>query len=1333
MNSGLPTRIGMPKERYPMPNLLVVQRESFGDFLQENVSPEKRKNRGLQAVFREIFPVEDLKGEYRVEFVSYRVGEPRFTPEECKRKNLTYAVPLWVTLRVVRLENGEVVDQNEQEVYFADFPYMTPWGTFIVNGVERVIVSQIHRSPGVYFEVETRTATSWRALLVPYRGPWVETYIDGSKQMVIVVSKRRKIPVTRFVRVLGYKTHREVLHVLYPPEEKSLEELESSEGSWLLAEELVDEDTGEVAFTLLEEVSPEVLEWARNHGKTRFLVYDAFNPRVEVLVNTFRHDRIKEYDHAVTNIYRTLRYTPPNSVSEGEAYIRDFFFNPRRFFLDTVGRFKLNSRLRHEELGLEVPPEDQESLHINDFIAIFRRVFELYMGNEREDDVDDLSNRRVRRVGELLSEQFLLALQRVVPYIRERIMMEKESARVVPRKLINPRQITAIILSFFTTERLSQFLDQTNPLAELTHKRRISALGRGGLTRQTAGFEVRDVHPSHYGRVCPIETPEGQNIGLILSLTTYADIDSLGFITTPLIKVSRGRLKKDKNGNYEIHRLTPYEEAQYKIAAADTPVDPETGKILAEEVWVRHAGGYMLAKPQEVDFIDVSPRQILSPATSLIPFLEHDDANRALMGSNMQRQAIPLIAPEPPLVGTGMEGKVARDSGAVIRARRAGVVRAVDARRIVVEAEESDPTALEGTVDVYELVNFKRSNQDTLIHHRPIVRPGQRVEAGQVLADASGTYMGELAHGRNLRVAFLPWYGYNFEDAIVLSERVVREDLLTSIHILELEVQVRETKLGPEEVTRDLPYVSEEMVRNLDEYGIIRIGAEVKPDDILVGKVTPKGERELTPEERLILSIFQEKAKDVRDTSLRVPPDVHGVVADVVVLSRRKDDPLTHKLMQEKKLQVEEEFRESLSMVLRTFREHARRILVGKRLAQDWVDVYGRTLLKKGEVITEKFLEERPFFKPMSSTVEVPFSADLLEDREIGELFERVMERTRKELERLTGRYEEEIGRIERGDNLPPGVLQIIKVYIAQKRKIQVGDKLAGRHGNKGVVSIIAPVEDMPFMDDGTPVDVVVNPLGVPSRMNVGQILETVLGRVAVEGRKKLREMLDRGAPVEGIRALLRVLYEDPRHPEYLEALNSMSDEEVLNHARKLAEEGVYYAAPAFESLSIEDIQRKLEGLGLDPSGKVRLRDGRSGDYFDAPVTVGHMYIMKLVHMVEDKIHARSTGPYSLITQQPVGGKSRFGGQRFGEMEVWALEAHGAAYTLQEMLTVKSDDIEGRKELYRSLIKGQEPPEPKIPESFNVLVKHLQGLGLSVEILTQDEENKTQEKGGSPE
>ncbi len=1326
MNHLEPIRIGVPAEKYPMPNLLIVQRESFEQFLQENVPPNKRENRGLEALFREIFPIEDMHGEYRVEYVRYRVGQPRFTPEECKRKNLTYSVPIWVTLRVLHLdENRQVQEMVEQEVYFADLPYMTEGGTFVINGVERVIVSQIHRSPGVYLETEARGATSWRALLVPYRGPWVEIYIDGSKQMAVVVSKRRKIPITRFLRALGFKTHEEVIQTLLPPEEKKVSDLEP--GHWILAESLFDEETGVEVYQLLTEVDEDVIRWLKEHRRKTVRVLDLQDPRTEVVVNTFRHDRLKDYESALANIYRTLRYTPPKSQAEAVQYIEEFFFSRSRFFLDSVGRFKLNQRLRHEELGLEQPPADHVVLTRQDLIAIFRRVLELYVGKESEDDVDDLSNRRIRRAGELIAEQFLMALQRMVPTIKERILLEKESG-VTPKKLVNPRQITGIILSFFTTERLSQFLDQTNPLAELTHKRRISALGRGGLTRTTAGFEVRDVHPSQYGRLCPIETPEGQNIGLIASLTTYASVDPLGFITTPLIKVKNGRLQKEKDGRWKVVRLTPYGESRYMIAAADTPFDPETGKITAKEVWVRHAGGYKLANPKDIDYIDVSPRQVVSPSAALIPFLEHDDANRALMGSNMQRQAVPLLNPEPPLVGTGLEAKVARDSGSVVVARRAGVVREADARRIVVEATEDTGHPLSEPIDVYELINFQRSNQNTLIHQRPLVKPGDRVARGQVLADASATHRGELAHGRNLLVAFLPWYGTNFEDAIAISERVLREDLLTSVHVLELEVQVRETKLGPEEVTRDLPYVSEDALRNLDEYGIVRIGAEVKPDDILVGKVTPKGERELTPEERLILSIFQEKAKDVRDTSLRVPTDVHGVVADVVVLSRRKDDPLSHRLAEEKKRRAEQEFRHQTAVLLETLREAARTYLVGKKLVKDWTDIYGRTVLRKGDRITEEFLEDHPFFKPMSYQVELPFQADLIRDRKAGEAFEALLERTKSHMERLYHRYEDELNRIERGDNLPVGVLQLIKIYIAQKRKIQVGDKLAGRHGNKGVVSVIAPVEDMPFMEDGTPVDVVLNPLGVPSRMNVGQILETVLGRVAHETREALRRLLDQGAPIEGIRAVLELAYENARHPEQKRWVEQLSDEEVLHLARRLVEEGVRFACPAFESLTIEDIKKKLEGLGLDPSGKVRLRDGKTGEYFEAPATVGYMYIMKLVHMVEDKIHARATGPYSLITQQPVGGKARFGGQRFGEMEVWALEGHGASYTLQEMLTIKSDDIHGRNDLYRALIKGEEPPEPRIPASFNVLVQELRGLGLDVEILTK---KKTQKGGDS--
>jgi len=1241
-------RVGEKPEPYEMPNLLMLQLQSFAQLLEEKVPPEKRTKKSIHGVFQEIFPITDIHNKYSLEYVEYRIDPPKRTPEECKEKSLTYSAALWAKLSLKKKneETGQFEEAITQEAYICDIPYMTERGTFVINGVERVIVNQLHRSPGVYLETEAKGAAAYKALLVPYRGPWVEITIDGSKNIGITVSKRRKIPVTRFFRAIGHSRTEDIFRLLVDTRKVKVKDLKGDE-PYLIIHDIVNKETGVVLKegpVKLEDIG---LQTLKDLKISEIEVANLDDPAVDVIYATYRQDRIKGEEGAIGNVYRTLRYTPPpEDKEEARKYIRDFFFSPQKFYMGEVGRFKLNLRL-----GLKTPLE-VENLEPEDMVSVVKALLRLYKGEEQEDDVDDLSNRRVRSVGELLYEQFRIAFARLSKLIKERMVLS-DDASLTPRKLVNPRLVTASLLSYFTTERLSQFLDQTNPLSELTHKRRLSALGKGGLTRETAGFEVRDVHPSHYGRLCPIETPEGQNIGLITSLTTYAKIDRFGFLMTPLRKV------KNSYVTDEIQELTPHEEANYKIAPADTPVDPKTGKILGDTVWVRYKGAYPLVKPEEVDFIDVSPRQLVSPSASLIPFLEHDDANRALMGSNMQRQAVPLLEPEPPIVGTGMEKKIARDSGSVVLARTNGEVVYVDSKKIVLKVpKRGRKSLLEEKTEVYELTKFGRSNQNTLINQRPLVRVGDKVKAGHVMADASATKNGELALGKNLLVAFIPWYGYNFEDAIVVSENLLKKDTFTSIHILEYEVEVRETKLGPEEITRDLPNVSEEELKNLDDNGIVRIGAEVKPGDILVGKVTPKGERELTPEERLIYAIFSEKAKDVRDTSKRVPPGVTGVVVDVVVLSRRKDDPLSIKVTREKKLEAERRAEAAKKQVREKLKQKIKELLVGEKLKKSLRTREGRILKRQGEKIDSELFEK---FHP----VKINFEEDIIENTEKLELVRGLL-REAQELERkIIDRMNMEMEQIERGDELPPGVLQLVKVYVAQKRKLQVGDKLSGRHGNKGVVAKIAPQEDMPFLDDGTPVDVVLNPLGVPSRMNVGQILETILGWA---GKEK----------------------------------------------------GVYYACPVFEGFSPEQISKELKSAGLPEDGKVRIRDGKSGEYLDFPVTVGYMYMMKLVHMVEDKVHARAIGPYSLITQQPVGGKAHFGGQRFGEMEVWALEAYGAAYTLQEMLTYKSDDIKGRNELYAAIIKGKEPPEPGIPASFDVLLKHLRGLGLDVELETEE-------------
>lgn len=1310
-------RLGYKGESYPIPNLLVVQKESFEEFLQADVPPEKRKDEGLQSVFNELFPIEDIHGRYKLQFVRYRVGEPRQSIEEAKRKNLTYSLPVWATLVLEKYDPSKSKEipeeQVEQEVYLCDMMAMTPNGTFIINGTERVIVNQLHRSPGVYFEKSRRgEAFGYSALLVPYRGPWIYFTIDGQKVLGVTISKRRRIPITRLVRALSgmnvsdlivtvyshwplnvdkleptnqYRLSTDIKdskdnvilkegHVLTKDEidllkkndthevyvslieTKSLSKLQPEQ--YYLAKDVVDKKTGEVLLPAPRLLDEEAIKLLKEEKVRKVSVIHADAPGLDVLLATQKLDRIKEEESAIGNLYRTLRYTPPKSLDEAKEYIRNFFFSKARFYLARVGRFKLNSRL-HQGI-----PEDVVTLIPDDIIAIVRRLLKLYVGDEQEDDVDDLANRRVRRVGELLTEHFRVAIQRLTRVIRERMLLERD-AQLTPRKLINPRLVTASMLAFFTGERLSQFLDQTNPLAELTHKRRLSALGKGGLTRETASFEVRDVHPSHYGRLCPIETPEGQNIGLITSLTTYAQIDNMGFIRTPLRVVKRGKVT-----NKIIH-MPPYEEYKYKIAPADAPVDPKTGKFIGENVWVRYKGGYPLVSVKEVDFMDVSPRQILSLSASLIPFIEHDDANRALMGSNMQRQAVPLLKPEPPIVGTGIEAKIARDSGAVVIAKRSGTVVEVDANHITIRVDESDDIQGQSRIDTYILKKFVRSNQGTCMNQRPIVKPGDHVKAGDVIADGPSTCMGELSLGKNLLVAFLPYYGYNFEDAIVVSERVVKDDVFTSIHISEYEIEVRETKLGPEEVTRDLPNVPENKLKNLDEFGIVRVGSYVKTDDILVGKISPKGERELLPEEKLIYAIFSEKAKDVKDTSKRVPPGVEGVVVDVIILSRKpktgEHDPLFNKVVRERKERLEKETITAVRLVKEGLQQRLSNILDGQKAQQDIV-FEGEIIVPKGNKFTKGHIEQIDFLR-----IELP--EGFLSDGNIESQVRESIKNARESLKLIEERRKEEDEAIERGDNLPPGVLKLIKVYVAQKRKLQIGDKLSGRHGNKGVVAKIAPVEDMPFLDDGTPVDILLNPLGVPSRMNVGQILETILGWA---GKEK----------------------------------------------------GVYYACPGFEGFPIDLIRKELQEANLPVEGKTRLRDGITGEYYDFPVTVGYIYMLKLIHMVDDKVHARDVGPYSLITQQPVGGKSRHGGQRFGEMEVWALEAHGAAYALQEMLTIKSDDIQGRNRLYKALRRGEELPEPGLPVSFNVLVHTLRGLGLDIKTIVEKSDKKQEKEQG---
>uniref|UniRef100_A0A7V3ZXD6 DNA-directed RNA polymerase subunit beta n=1 Tax=candidate division WOR-3 bacterium TaxID=2052148 RepID=A0A7V3ZXD6_UNCW3 len=1255
-------RIGYKPEKYPMPDLLFIQLDSFRKLLSEGVPKEERPLGSLEYIFREFFPVTDKNGIYRLEYVDYSVGTPRLTPEECKEKNLTYSVPLKALFRLSKKnpETKEFEESITQEVYMGEIPYMTSRGTFVINGVERVLVSQIHRAPGVYFEgpeVEGESLPC-KALLVPYRGPWVEFIIDGNKNLTVTVSKRRKIPFTRLFRALTGLPFVEIFKMFLKAEKLDVDEITEPE-RYILAKDIVDTTTGEVLFGALEPLNSTILKELKARNVKKVEVFDVETPEGSVLYTTYRQDRLKKEADAIGNIYRTLKFSqPPSDLEEARTFIKNFFLSEAYFYLGEVGRYKFNLRLYGEQKKTE------HVLTIEDIVEVVRKLVELHKGEVEPDDIDDLANRRVRSVGELLYEQLREAFGRkLVRNIAEKILSITDEARIVPKVLIDPKVITSSLINFFMRDTLSQFLDQTNPLSELTHKRRISAFGRGGLTKETAGFEVRDVHPSHYGRLCPIETPEGQNVGLINSLTTYAKVDEYGFIKTPLRVVENGRVT-DK-----IVELSRNEEKDAYVASADVEYDPETGLIKDSKVWVRYKDDYVEVEREKVNYIDVSPRQVISPSASLIPFLEHDDALRALMGCNMQRQAVPLVDPEPPIVGTGMEAKVARDSGTLLIARNSGTVVYVDSKRVLVRVSKRGKklSKFEDEIEEYNLIKFRRSNQNTLINMRPVVKVGDKIKAGDIIADAAATKNGELALGKNLLVAFLPWYGYNYEDAIVVSENILKEDALTSIHILEFEVEVRETTLGPEEVTNQIPGVMEEDLRNLDNYGIIRVGVEVKPRDILVGKVTPKGEEEeLSPEKKLLLAVVGYE-QPVKDTSKRVPPGVSGYVVDVVILTKTKNDPLSLKVIKERKEKAYRRAEEEKRLLKTRLRDFIMEVLIDEVLADDLKAKDGTVVLPKGTLVTREILDDLVLNRRVDLT-RLNYDSPIIAEEKLERIRNMIQDFHKRERE-IDEKLSQTLQEIERGDELPPGVNQLIKIYIAQKRRLQVGDKITGRHGNKGVVAKIAPVEDMPFLDDGTPVDLVLSPLGVPSRMNVGQILETILGWA---GKKK----------------------------------------------------GVYYACPAFEGMTVEEIQREMEEAGLTYPGKVRLRDGRTGEYFEYPVTVGYMYIIKLIHMVEDKIHARAIGPYSSITQQPVGGKSHFGGQRFGEMEVWALEAHGAAYTLQELLTIKSDDIEGRNKLYKELQLGKRPKEPGLPASFKVLVNHLRGLCLDVELKTAEEKDK---------
>jgi DNA-directed RNA polymerase subunit beta len=1340
-----------------MPNLIEVQRESYEHFLRSR--PEDGYVSGLEKTLRSVFPIRDFAGTAELDFVNYELEDPKYDTDECRQRGMTYAAPMRVTLRLIVFEvdpdteTRSVLDIKEQDVYMGDMPLMTKNGTFVVNGTERVIVSQMHRSPGVLFDHDRgKTHASGKFLfaarVIPYRGSWLDFEFDAKDIVNVRIDRKRKLPVTALLHALGLSSE-EILNtfynrvtyvrgpngwqipfqaenwrgqkpsydivngesgeVVFPAGQKispRAANKAAKEGLATLlipteeifgrysAYDLVNDSTGEIYIEAGDEVSPENLEKLDKAGVDRLELLDIDHVSTGAWMrNTLKADKAEDRDQALADIYRVMRPGEPPTKETAESLFYGLFFDSERYDLSAVGRVKLNMRL-----GLDAE-DTVTTLRTEDIVAVVKELVNLKDGKGEIDDIDNLGNRRVRSVGELLENQYRVGLLRMERAVKER-MSSVDVSTVMPNDLINAKPAVAAVREFFGSSQLSQFMDQTNPLSEVTHKRRVSALGPGGLTRERAGFEVRDVHPTHYGRICPIETPEGPNIGLINSLATFARVNKYGFIETPYRKVIDGKVTD------QVVYLSAMEEQKHTVAQANA--DLLEDKSFGEEiVSSRRAGDFLMAPRDQITLMDVSPKQLVSVAASLIPFLENDDANRALMGSNMQRQAVPLVRAEAPFVGTGMEATVARDSGAAIAARRTGVVDQVDAARIVVRATE-DVEAGKSGVDIYTLMKFQRSNQNTCINQRPLVKKGDVVRKGDVIADGPSTEMGELALGRNALVAFMPWNGYNYEDSILISERIVKDDVFTSIHIEEFEVMARDTKLGPEDITRDIPNVGEEALRNLDEAGIVYIGAEVEPGDILVGKITPKGESPMTPEEKLLRAIFGEKASDVRDTSLRLPPGVSGTIVEVRVFNRHgiDIDDRTRAIQTEEKDRLRKDAQDERSILTRSSYARLREMLIGQ------VATAAPKGVRKGAEIDAEMLDSvEPHEWWRFSVKDDAVQSDLEAVRAQYEEAEGVIKR----------RLEDRIEKLERGDELPPGVLKMVKVFVAVKRKLQPGDKMAGRHGNKGVISRILPIEDMPFLEDGTHVDIVLNPLGVPSRMNVGQIFETHLGWAARGLGQQISEALEQwhetnpepeaGAMPDAVKDRLMTIYGEQYHDD----INARTGPEIVEMAENLRG-GVPMGTPVFDGAKEADVAAMLSMAGLDESGQVILFDGRTGDAFDRKVTVGYIYMLKLHHLVDDKIHARSIGPYSLVTQQPLGGKAQFGGQRFGEMEVWALQAYGAAYTLQEMLTVKSDDVIGRTKVYEAIVKGDDTFEAGIPESFNVLVKEMRSLGLNVEL-----------------
>jgi DNA-directed RNA polymerase subunit beta len=1367
---------GKIREVLDMPNLIEVQKSSYDLFLNSGDADIPTDGEGIMGVFQSVFPIKDFNETAVLEFVKYELETPKFDVEECQQRDLTYAAPLKVTLRLIVFDVDEdtgaksVKDIKEQDVFMGDMPLMTPNGTFIVNGTERVIVSQMHRSPGVFFDHDKgKTHSSGKLLfacrIIPYRGSWLDFEFDAKDLVFARIDRRRKLPVTTLLYALGLDQEG-IMDAYYDTVDYKLAKKNAGWTTKFFPErvrgtrptfDLVDAKTGEVIAEAGKKVTPRAVKQLIDEGEVtdllvpfdqivgRYVAKDIINEETgaiyveagdeltweldkegevsggtlkelidagitEVPVldidnvnvgpymrSTMAADKNLNRDTALMDIYRVMRPGEPPTVDAASTLFNQLFFDSERYDLSAVGRVKMNMRL---DLDAE---DTQRTLRREDIISCIKALVELRDGKGDIDDIDHLGNRRVRSVGELMENQYRVGLLRMERAIKER-MSSVEIDTVMPQDLINAKPAAAAVREFFGSSQLSQFMDQTNPLSEVTHKRRLSALGPGGLTRERAGFEVRDVHPTHYGRMCPIETPEGPNIGLINSLATFARVNKYGFIETPYRKVENSQVTD------EVVYMSATEEMRHTVAQANAHLS-EKGMFENEMVNTRQSGEYTLAPRDAVDLIDVSPKQLVSVAASLIPFLENDDANRALMGSNMQRQAVPLLQADAPFIGTGIESKVAIDSGAAIQARRAGVIDQVDAQRIVVRAT-SDLELGDAGVDIYRLRKFQRSNQNTCINQRPLVKVGDKVGKGEVIADGPSTDMGELALGKNVVVAFMPWNGYNYEDSILISERIVRDDVFTSIHIEEFEVAARDTKLGPEEITRDIPNVGEEALRNLDEAGIVYIGAEVGPGDILVGKITPKGESPMTPEEKLLRAIFGEKASDVRDTSLRLPPGDFGTVVEVRVFNRHGVEK------DERALQIEREEVERLArdrddelvILERNIYARLNGMILGKTA------VKGPKGVKSGSEITEELLEtlSRGQWWQLA-----------LGDEQDAAQVEALHEQFESQKRALDHRFDDKVEKVRRGDDLPPGVMKMVKVFIAVKRKLQPGDKMAGRHGNKGVISKVVPMEDMPFLGDGTPVDFVLNPLGVPSRMNVGQILETHMGWAARGLGLKIDDALDeyrRSGDMTPVRDALKIAYGDET---YSDAFSDMDEDQVIEAASNVTT-GVPIATPVFDGAKEADVNDALVRAGFSQSGQSELFDGRTGEQFARPVTVGVKYLLKLHHLVDDKIHARSTGPYSLVTQQPLGGKAQFGGQRFGEMEVWALEAYGAAYTLQEMLTVKSDDVAGRTKVYESIVKGEDNFEAGVPESFNVLVKEVRGLGLNMELLDAEDD----EEGG---